>query len=83
MVKHTQFVGNLSTNCLSVFDHFVGLALKGLSTLLPLASNQNKLDMKVSNFSKIAFEKKPLVPMFQVHVLLNQENLHFPFVIPM
>ena len=25
-----QFVGNLPTNCLSVFDHFVGLALKGL-----------------------------------------------------
>ena len=26
-----QFVGNLPTNCLSVFDHFSGLALKGLS----------------------------------------------------
>ena len=25
-----QFVGNLPTNCLSVFDHFLGLALKGL-----------------------------------------------------
>ena len=25
-----QFVGNLPTNCLSVFGHFVGLALKGL-----------------------------------------------------
>ena len=25
-----QFVGNLPKNCLSVFDHFVGLALKGL-----------------------------------------------------
>ena len=25
-----QFVGSLPTNCLSVFDHFVGLALKGL-----------------------------------------------------
>ena len=24
------FVGNLSTNCSSVFDHFVGLALEGL-----------------------------------------------------
>ena len=29
MVKHTQCVDNLLTNCLSVFDHFVGLALKG------------------------------------------------------
>ena len=27
-----QFVGNLPTNCLSVFDHFVKLALKGLNT---------------------------------------------------
>ena len=26
-----QFVGKLPMNCLSVFDHFVGLALKGLS----------------------------------------------------
>ena len=25
-----QFVGNLPTNCLSVFDHFAGLTLKGL-----------------------------------------------------
>ena len=26
-----QFVGKLPTNCLSMFDHFVGLALEGLS----------------------------------------------------
>ena len=31
-----QFVENLSTNCLSVFDHFVGLALKGLTLLTTL-----------------------------------------------
>ena len=31
MVKQTQAVSRLlPTNCLSVFDHFVGLALKGL-----------------------------------------------------
>ena len=28
-----QFVGKLPTNCLSVFDHFVNLALKGLKTI--------------------------------------------------
>ena len=28
-----QFVGNLARNCLSVFGHFVGLALKGLSLI--------------------------------------------------
>ena len=27
-----QFVGKLATNCLSVFDHFVGLALKELKS---------------------------------------------------
>ena len=26
-----QFDGKLPTNCLSLFDHFVGLALKGLN----------------------------------------------------
>ena len=26
-----QFAGSLPTNCLSVFDHFMGLALKGLN----------------------------------------------------
>ena len=31
MVKHTQTIGRLlPTNCFSVFDHFMGLALKGL-----------------------------------------------------
>ena len=29
-----QFVGRLPTNCLSVFDHFVGLALKGLTVVI-------------------------------------------------
>ena len=33
-----QFVGKLPTNCLSVFDHFVGLALKGLRLKLSLNS---------------------------------------------
>ena len=27
-----QFVGNLPTNCVSVFDRFVKLALKGLTS---------------------------------------------------
>ena len=33
MVKHTQTICKLPTKCLSVFDHFVGLALKGLTTI--------------------------------------------------
>ena len=32
MVKHTQTIRQLlPTNCLSMFDHFAGLALKGLN----------------------------------------------------
>ena len=32
MVKHTQTIrGQKPTNCLSMFDHFVELALKGLT----------------------------------------------------
>ena len=31
-----QFVDKLSTNCLSVFDHFVKLALKGLNSIMNL-----------------------------------------------
>ena len=34
MVKHTQTICRLLlTNCLSVFHHFVGLALEGLSAV--------------------------------------------------
>ena len=41
MVKHTQTIRQLlPMNCLSLFDHFVGLALKGLTfvTFYALAS---------------------------------------------
>ena len=35
MVEHTQTIGRLlPTNCLSVFDHFITLALKGLIELI-------------------------------------------------
>ena len=37
MVKHTQAIRlQESTNCLSVFDHFVGLALKWLNMQIKL-----------------------------------------------
>ena len=47
MVKHAQKIRRLlPTNCLSVFDHFVGLALKGLIKYGPwdTASNQQERD---------------------------------------
>ena len=33
MVKHTQTIRRQQANCLSVFEHFVGLALKRLMVL--------------------------------------------------
>ena len=38
-----QFLGKLPTNCLSVFDHFVRLALKGLPRLV----NDSNIDFIV------------------------------------
>ena len=51
MVQHThkQFVGKLPTNCLSVFDHFAGLALKGLSVC---QINMGQLSGKTNSYSK-------------------------------
>ena len=35
MVKHTETMSQLlPTNCLSVFNHFVGLAIKGLEDFM-------------------------------------------------
>ena len=40
MVKHIQAIRRQKpTNCLSVFDHFVGLWLKGLKNALDIARN--------------------------------------------
>ena len=42
-----QFVGKLLTDCLSVFNHFVGLVLKGLSLsmtrLIPKSESQTAI----------------------------------------
>ena len=42
-----QFVGNLSMNCLSVFDHFVGLVLKGLRTQSKTKQTRNQYSPKI------------------------------------
>ena len=52
MFEHTQTVRRLlPTNCLSVLDHFVGLALKGLSK--ELISVTKSLNGDFVNSSKI------------------------------
>ena len=47
MVKNTQTIRRQkSTNCLSVFDHFVGLVVKGLTILF---SPKVKQGVTISN----------------------------------
>ena len=55
MIKHTQTIRRL-TNCLSVFDHFVGLALKGLTIKL-LLKNVSKREYMVLSLRKTFTEK--------------------------
>ena len=54
MVKHTQTIRRQeSINCLIVFDHFVGLALKGLTHFIPttqLAFTCSKGTMKTAMY---------------------------------
>ena len=78
MVKHTQTICRLlSTNCLSVFDHFVGLALKGskatdnslktsVTQNLNDTSNQDSVGYKLTETSnskaaKISKHKNPTI----------------------
>ena len=42
-----QFAGNLPTNCLSVFDHFVELALTGLIIFTNISSTLDKVYSKL------------------------------------
>ena len=47
MLKHTQIIRRLlPTNCLSLFDHFVGLALKGLTLSFQKISHTAMLSKK-------------------------------------
>ena len=44
---------NLPTNCLSVFDHFVGLALKGLKVMLRPSYSIFILFLTIPSISKL------------------------------
>ena len=46
MVKHNQTISRLlSMNCLSVFGHFVGLALKGLTAEIHIFAKNSIIDV--------------------------------------
>ena len=42
-----QFIGNLSTNCLIVVDHFVPLALTGSGSFPEICANENVKSLKL------------------------------------
>ena len=69
-----QFVGKLPTNCLSVFDHFVGLALKGLSVQLPFKNLSAKLHFCCDVFSLLELY---LNYHLKTSVLILSMALHF------
>ena len=52
-----QFVGKLPTNCLSVFDHFMGLALEGSNgkSILVKIDAPEKFDKNTSCWTKEIF----------------------------
>ena len=57
-----RFVGKLSTNCLSVFDHFMGLALNKI----------NKINLR-----KVKQNPKPSFPYLQINeICLKTRNSH-------
>ena len=66
MVKHTQtFCQIFPKNSLNVFDHFVGLALKGLNLLRPNFLNIYNLPfLCCRNFGKIRVKIGPLTNFF-------------------
>ena len=64
-----QFVGYLPTNCLSVFDHFVGLALKGLKNTARAKITTSTVDWK-RTLTKRAFkeQRKYLIMIFSIEL---------------
>ena len=62
MVKHTQVIRwQQPTNCLSLFEHIVGFALKGLRVAPILAAPIREKEEGVSIFSRCLFERRGII----------------------
>ena len=76
-----QFVGNLPTNCLSVFDHFVGLAHKGLTSLNTntyIIPDYVLIIMYQSHCNKVPIKLNPFLANVPIlYLLKTPENLWF------
>ena len=72
MVKHTQTIRRLlPTKCLSVFDHFVGLGLKGLKTarLLFIFSTRLQVSTLFNKSIMITKEAKQDLPYISISTI--------------
>ena len=70
MVKHTQTIRwLLQTNCLSVFDHFAGLVIKGLMNV--------EKDMTCSKFQYIFFQVLNTHPLDRKRYPMFKIKKHF------
>ena len=76
-----QFVGKLRTNCLSVFHHFVILALKGLTISFQMISNISALNSRhnlvisiQNNIFSFSFNNDVKKKSQQCKLLLTKEN---------
>ena len=67
--KLKQFVGKLPTNCLSVFDHFVELALKGLILLQAFT---------ISIMNNLTVDFKEILFLFQKYWFRNDPIYEWP-----
>ena len=68
-LKH--FADKLPTNCVSVFDHFVGLVLKGLKVVFLLLADSSLMQTKVLGIRKQSLLKQ----MFALFVSSVSEKL--------
>ena len=69
----TQFVGNLQTNCLSVFDHFAGLALEG--SIFKFAGLPDTNCRLWKNKGKVYHHFQPNINQFIITFNLSMQNV--------
>ena len=78
MVRHTQTIRRLQpTNCLSVFDPFVGLALKGLKSFKSILNRtfKSKVQYKVIQLNSCCLGSFEISIMVRASFISNGEPL--------
>ena len=71
-----QFVGKMPANCLSVFDHFVWLTLKGLRELFKSQQENTSWQPNILNMFTMNNKDKAVTA---VYILVSQDFLSLTF----